>query len=86
MDYQSELGSLETSVETSDVLACREFRLYRPDGTLSVVYFATFDSDAEAISNAERIARHGYQVDIWRDGMRINRVSVSDVLDTSDHQ
>lgn len=86
MDYKSESESLGTNVEADDALACRELRLYRPDGTLSAVYFATFDSDANAISDAERMARCGYQVEVWQNGIRITRVSVSNAPDTSDHQ
>jgi hypothetical protein len=86
VDYENELESLGAVEQTGDVLGCRELRLYRPDGTLSAVYLATFDSDANAISDAERMARCGYQVEVWRNGMRIDRVLASTAPDTSDHQ
>lgn len=55
-------------------MARRELRVYRPGGVLSVIYVTAFESDAKAICEAEEIARYGYQVDVWRDETRIDRV------------
>jgi len=67
-------------------MARRELRVYRPGGVLSVIYVTAFESDAKAICEAEKIARYGYQVDVWRDEARIDRVSELTDLDTSRHQ
>jgi hypothetical protein len=66
--------------------ARRQLRVYRPDGALSVIYVTAFESDAKAISEAERIARYGYQVDVLRDGTRIDRISELGLLDLGEHQ
>ena len=75
MDRQSELESFESNVEPDGGGSGPEFRIYRPNGTLSVIYFTAFESDEIATSEAEKIARLGYQVDIWRGATRINSVS-----------
>ena len=75
MDRQSELESFKSHVEADAGVLCREFRIYRSNGALSAIYFTAFESDEKAIAEAKKLARFGYQVDIWRDGTRIDQVS-----------
>jgi hypothetical protein len=79
-------GLFESNSEAGSVSVCRELRIYRPDGTLSIIYFTAFGSDQEAIYEAENIARRGYQIDVWRDGTRIGQISDSSGLDKGEHQ
>jgi hypothetical protein len=79
-------ASFRSINETARGAARRELRIYHPNGALSVIYVTAFESDAKAIAEAETIARYGYQVDVWRDGVRIDRVSALDVLDRSEDQ
>jgi len=74
MGHRTELVSVGANAEVGNALTCRELRLYRPDGALSLVYFGAFESDGKAISEAKRLARYGYQIDVWRDGTRVGRV------------
>lgn len=74
MDNQNRPESFR-STDRASASASRELRIYRPDGALSVIYVTAFESDAKAISEAERISRYGYQVDVLRDGTRIDRIS-----------
>jgi hypothetical protein len=74
MDVRTALVSFGLTARVDNALTCRELRLYRPDGALSLVYFGTFESDGKAISEAKRLARYGYQIDVWRDGTRVGRV------------
>jgi hypothetical protein len=82
MDRQSELDSFESKAGPDTRESCREFRIYRPNGTLSVIYFTAFESDEIAISEAEKIARLRYRVEIWRGGTRIDQISDSNVFNT----
>ena len=86
LSNRSGQGLFESKVGEAADLARRELRIYRPDGILSVIYATAFASDAKAISEAEKIASYGYQVDVWRDGTRIDRISALNVLDTSEHR
>ena len=74
MDRQS-VGSFESNGGPGIGVPRREFRIYRPNGTLSVIYFTTFGSDEKAIAEAKKIARFGYQVEMWRGGTRIGQLS-----------
>lgn len=74
MGHRAALASFGPNAEVDNTTACCELRLYRPDGALSLVYFGTFESDGKAISEAKKLARYGYQIDIWRDGTRVGRV------------
>jgi hypothetical protein len=74
MKRQTELGFLEFEVELDIGVASPEFRIYRPNGALAVIYFTAFRCDEEATFEAEKIARCGYHVDIWVGGTRTNRV------------
>jgi hypothetical protein len=75
MDFHNELDAIKTDTWTDANTASREFRIYRPDGVLSVVYFTAFETDERAIAEAEKIARYGYRVDIWRGRTRIERIA-----------
>jgi hypothetical protein len=86
VDRPSELESFESNVEPDGAMPSREFRIYRPDGLLSAIYFTAFESDEKAISEAEKIALTGYMVDIWRNGTRINRIGGRNVLGTGKHR
>jgi hypothetical protein len=86
LESQNQPASFRSINETATGAARRELRIYRPSGALSVIYLTTFGSDAKAIAEAEKIARYGYQVDVWRDGVRIDRVSALDILDRSEDQ
>jgi hypothetical protein len=86
MDRHSELESFESNSEADGAGASRELRIYRPDGALSIIYFTAFGSDAKAISEAEKIARRGYEIDVWRGGTRISRVSDFNGIDKGEHQ
>jgi|KBSSwiStaDraftv2_1062776.scaffolds.fasta_scaffold1444297_2 hypothetical protein len=70
--------------ETAEDVAHRELRIYRADGALSMIYVIAFGSDAKAIVEARKIAHCGYQVDVLRDGVRIDRISRLDVLGKSE--
>jgi hypothetical protein len=85
MDRQSELEFFDSTIEPDASSPSCEFRIYRPNGSLSVIYFTAFESDQRAISEAEKIARTGYLVDVWRSGARIDRVSGHNVSDTGRH-
>jgi hypothetical protein len=74
MNYHNELEPFDSSAEPSDAALCPELRIYRPDGALSVIYLTAFENDTEAMAEAERIARNGYRIDVWRDGRRIAQV------------
>lgn len=78
--------SFRSTNETAAGATRHELRIYRPDGTLSVIYVTAFGSDAKAILEAEKIVRYGYQVDVWRDGTRIDRISERNVFDKDEQQ
>jgi len=70
----------------ADGVRRRELRVYRPNGALSMIYVMTFGSDGKAIAEAKKIARYGYWVDVWRDGVRIGHASKCDVLARGEDQ
>ncbi len=86
IDGQSKLASFRLIAGAVTDTARRELRVYHPDGVLSVIYVTAFESDSEAIYEAEKIARYGYQVDVWRDETRVDQVSELSNLDRSEHQ
>ena len=86
MDRRNELESFESRGKSDAGVLCREFRIYRSNGNLSVIYFTAFESDDKAISEAEKIARFGYQVDIWRDGTRIDQITDRHLPATGKHR
>jgi len=86
MDSHNGPGSFRSRGETAAGAERRELRIYRPNGALSVIYVTTFGSDAKAMCEAEKIARYGYQVDVWRDGTRIDRVSYLNALEMGGRQ
>jgi len=65
-------------VMTSDDMApVWELLIYRLDGRLSVIFVTTFFSDSEAIEKAEELARYGYRVEVWRNGIEVGRAAKS---------
>jgi hypothetical protein len=85
-DSQSRPVSFRSTDEDGASAARRELRIYHPNGALSVIYVTAFESDAKATYEAEKIARYGYQVDVWRDGTRIDRVAYLSALEMDGHQ
>jgi hypothetical protein len=75
MGIQDGPGSYTPEDAMAVSAGCRELRIYRRDGTLSVIYVTTFGSDAKAILEAEKLAGYGYRIDVMRDGMRIDRIA-----------
>ena len=75
MDRQSVVKAFESNGGPGIGAPCREFRIYRPNGTLSVIYVTTFVTDEKAIAEAKKIARFGFQVEMWRGGTRIGQLS-----------
>jgi hypothetical protein len=86
MERKSELESFESKIEPGVSVACRELRIYRPGGALSVIYFPSCESDGKAIAEAENIAQYGYQVDIWQGETRIGRVSGRNAFDFGNYR
>ena len=86
MNNQNGPASFRLKSEAATGAARRELRVYHPDGVLSVIYVTALESDAKAVCEAEKIARYGYQVDVWRDGTRTNRVPELNNLHASGHQ
>ena len=75
MDSQKGPGPFRSIREPAAGVVHRELRVYRPNGALSMIYVMTFGGDAKAIAEAKKVARYGYQVDVWRDGVRIGHVA-----------
>jgi hypothetical protein len=80
MDSQYGLTDFQPIDETSASAVPHELRIYRPNGALSMIYVMTFVSDAKAIVEARKLACYGYQVDVWRDGVRTSRISSLNAL------
>lgn len=76
MDRQSDLEVFEPKVESGAGLQRAEFRIYRPSDILSIIYFTAFEGEDVAASEAKKIARLGYQVEIWRGGKRTDQIRV----------
>jgi hypothetical protein len=86
MGHRAALVSFGPHAEVDNAVACRELRLYRPDGALSLIYFSTFESDEKAISEAKKLARYGYRIDVCRDGTRVGRVPSLGIRHTGERQ
>lgn len=86
MGRQTELELSEPKAELDIGVACRELRIYRPNGALAVIYFTAFKCDEEAIFEAEKIARCGYHVDIWISGTRTSRDSGRNLPDVVEYR
>jgi hypothetical protein len=76
MDRQSVLDAFESEVEPNADVQRAEFRIFRPNGILSAIYFTAFEDETIAALEAEKIARLGYQVEIWRGGKRTDQIRV----------
>jgi hypothetical protein len=86
MGSQNSPPSFRSIKDTAGGVSRRELRVYRTNGALSMIYVMAVGSDAKALVEARKIARCGYQVEIWRDEVRIDWVSELDGLDKSEGQ
>jgi len=65
------------AMTSDDMAPVWELLIYRLDGRLSVIFVTTLLSDSEAIEKADELARYGYRVEVWRNGIEVGRAAKS---------
>jgi len=50
----------------------RQLFIYRLNGALSLIFVTDCASDEDALQKAEEIARYGYRVELWSNGIRVH--------------
>jgi hypothetical protein len=59
MDRQSVLDAFESEVERNADVQRAEFRIFRPNGILSAIYFTAFEDETIAALEAEKMRNLG---------------------------
>jgi hypothetical protein len=61
------------AVMSDDMAPLWDLLIYRLDGRLSVIFVTTFRNDSEAIKKADEFECYGYRVEVWRNGIEVER-------------